>query len=244
MKPLFYGLPRLSILILSLIISSISAQAHPALKLSLASEHVAVCSGVKTATFDIDKIAGNPNRYDIVWDATALAAGFTNITGAKLSSKQIEVDVPEEAAPGVYTATLRAVKTSSDAVAEYPVSITVHAAPTVTLNPLSITVCSETKVSFTAAAVATSETSVFWLQSGDKGETWSIIPDAHSATYTVTADTALDNYQYVAVFSNGCASGYNSVASAPATLTVLPNSTATTGGDTAADKIGTAVSLR
>jgi hypothetical protein len=92
------------------------------------------------------------------------------------------------------------------------------APPIITSQPSSQTVAPNATASFTAAASGTPIPTVQWEVSTDGGQTWSGASGASSTstTYSFTAQTSQNGYQYEAVFTN--ASG--SATTNPATLTV------------------------
>ncbi len=89
-------------------------------------------------------------------------------------------------------------------------------APGVVTQPTDVSVISGTSVSFTATAYAVVAPTVQWQRSTDGGFTFANVAGATATTYTFTAVTANNGYQYRAVFTN--ASG--TATSNPATLSV------------------------
>jgi hypothetical protein len=98
--------------------------------------------------------------------------------------------------------------------------LTINAAPVspvITVNPTSQTVMVGSNVSFTAAASGTPTPTVQWQVSTDGGKTFTNISDATSTTLTLNnVTTAMNGYQYQAVFTNVA----GSITSSAATLTV------------------------
>jgi hypothetical protein len=92
-----------------------------------------------------------------------------------------------------------------------------NAAPSITAEPVSATVAAGTSATFTAAASGTPTPTVQWQQSTNGGTTWSPITGATATTYSFTASSGENAYQYRAVFSNGVGSPATTNA---ATLTV------------------------
>jgi hypothetical protein len=89
-----------------------------------------VCKG--TVTANMPYTATNaPTTYSIVWDATALAAGFVNVTNATLPAGAITVAVPAGAAVGTYNGTLTVKNgTTTCGSASVPFSVIVDGKPT------------------------------------------------------------------------------------------------------------------
>ena len=95
------------------------------------------------------------------------------------------------------------------------------AAPTITSQPSSETVAPNSTASFSAAASGSPTPTVQWQVSTDGGTTWSIAPGASSATsYSFTAQTSENGYEYDAVFTN--ASGKATTHAATLTISTTP----------------------
>ena len=65
-----------------------------------------VCYGSSFGSLVYTSPVSSPTLYNITYDFTALAAGFTNITGAAITSSPIAVFVPSTVPVGVYNATI------------------------------------------------------------------------------------------------------------------------------------------
>ncbi|HEY5044408.1 MAG TPA: PKD domain-containing protein [Solirubrobacteraceae bacterium] len=102
-----------------------------------------------------------------------------------------------------------------------PATLTVHAAPVVTANPVGQTILAGEDAVFTAAASGAPAPTVQWQVSKNGGSTFSNdTTDAGNTTDTLTVASAVigeSGYEYRAVFTNGVGSP---VTSAPAMLTV------------------------
>ena len=122
------------------------------------------------------------------------------------------------------------------------VTLTVQNAPSITTQPTSQTVNEGQTATFTAAASGTPTPTVQWQVSTNGGSSWSDIAGATSTTYSFTAASADDSYQYRAVFTNSVGSANSSAAtltvnsgSTPAApfITLHPSNTTVTTGSTA-----------
>ena len=117
------------------------------------------------------------------------------------------------------------------------------APPTITSQPVSVTVTAGDTASFSAAASGTPTPTVQWQVSADGGTSWSDISGATSTTYsfTTTVPPSENGYEYEAVFTNSSGSATTNAAtltftgppSAPPTITSQPVSVTVTAGDTA-----------
>ena len=103
-------------------------------------------------------------------------------------------------------------------------SLTVHAPPTITTQPIDQTANDGQPVTFSAAASGSPVPTAKWQQSPDGGTTWSDVPGAASTSLVFTATASLSGYWYRAVFSNGL----GTATSVAATLTVNTPPTITT----------------
>ncbi len=65
-----------------------------------------VCPGTTIAQIKYSSAIGNPTEYDIVWNSTAINAGFANVSKAPFPLSPIVVSVPASAPNGAYTGTL------------------------------------------------------------------------------------------------------------------------------------------
>ncbi len=77
----------------------------------------------------------NPGTYNLIWDATAFAAGFENAADSALRNDRVNISIPSGAAPGTYHATLTIRNyhgsTTDYCDQSYPVEVTVKPIPTV-----------------------------------------------------------------------------------------------------------------
>lgn len=84
-----------------------------------------VLSGSTSANLPYSGTTGSPTTYDITYGTSALTAGFTNVSGATLSSSPIVLTVPGTAPVSVYTATLTVTSATCTSV-NCPFTITVN----------------------------------------------------------------------------------------------------------------------
>jgi hypothetical protein len=94
--------------------------------------------------------------------------------------------------------------------------------PTITSQPSGQTVASNTTASFSAAASGSPTPTVQWEVSTDGGTTWSNTSgtSSTSTTYSFTAQTSQNEYEYKAVFTN--ASGSATTNAATLTVSAAP----------------------
>ncbi|MCG3125627.1 MAG: hypothetical protein CHACPFDD_00452 [Phycisphaerae bacterium] len=155
------------------------------------------CSG-GSATFSVVASGSEPFGYQ--WKK-----GGTDIGGATNSSYTIDPVTPADAA--IYTC---AVTNACGATTSDPAQLTVNEGPTITLQPVSQTVCAGTVVNFTVNANGTPNPTYQWQKDGGDlaGET--------SQFLTLNNVQPADAGSYACVVSNAC----GSVTSDAATLTV------------------------
>jgi hypothetical protein len=94
-----------------------------------------VCAGVTSASLPYTATTQSPDKYSIVWDATALTAGFINVSDATLPSSPITLTIPGAAAAATYNGTLT-VKNAAGCVST-GTSITVTIKPIPTVNAVA-----------------------------------------------------------------------------------------------------------
>ena len=71
------------------------------------------CNNATSANLTYSSPTGSPNQYSITYDATAIGAGFVNVTNASLPSSPISLTIPSGVAGGVYNGTLSVTNTTS-----------------------------------------------------------------------------------------------------------------------------------
>ena len=98
--------------------------------------------------------------------------------------------------------------------------LTVDFAPTITLNPVNLTVGNGGTATFTATANGNPAPTVQWFVSTDAGVTFTAIGGATSTTLSFTASSAQNGNLYEAVFTNSV----TSTTTPPALLTVTGSS--------------------
>ncbi len=97
-----------------------------------------------------------------------------------------------------------------------PATLSIISTPVVTTQPTNVTVVAGATVTFTAASVGSSTTTVQWQKSTDGGTTWTNITGATSTTYSFTSTAGQNGAKFHAVFSNAAGTATSNAA----TLTV------------------------
>lgn len=116
-----------------------------------------VCSGDVSTNLTYSATIGDPDEYDIDFDATAEAQGFTDVLSATLGASPITILVPAGANPGVYNGSLTvhdlALNETSNPVA---ITVVVIASPTVSIIADNASLCYNTiSVNFELTATVT-----------------------------------------------------------------------------------------
>jgi cyclophilin family peptidyl-prolyl cis-trans isomerase len=155
--------------------------------------------------------SGNPTAT-LQWKvSTDGGATFSNIAGATSTTYSFTAAAADNGKQ------FEAVFTNGAGTAtSSPATLTVNSAPTVTTSPTSQTVNSGGTVTFTAAASGNPAATVQWKVSTDTGVTFTNIAGATSASYSFTAAAGDNGKQFEAVFTNSA----GTATSTPATLTV------------------------
>lgn len=116
-----------------------------------------VCRGTTTASLSYSATTGSPDQYSIVFDATAITAGFINVTNAALPASPISITVPAGAAVATYNATLTVRNATAGCVSiAYPIVITINPLPTITLGSNPAVCLGNTSTSLTYSATTNS----------------------------------------------------------------------------------------
>jgi hypothetical protein len=167
-----------------------------------------VCA-TQNATFT-SAAAGATFQWQV---STAAVPTFTNIPGATSASYTVTgATVAMSGNQYRVIATGQCGSTTSNVA-----TLTVNAAPTVTTNPTSQSVCSGSAVTFTAAGSGTPAPTFQWQISTAAVPAFTNIPGATSASYTIASTTiAMNGDQFRAVLTTPC----GSVNTTAATLTV------------------------
>ncbi|MEC4048585.1 Ig-like domain-containing protein [Flavobacterium sp. SUN046] len=172
-----------------------------------------ICKGGTTANLTYSATTNSSSQYSLVFDSTALAAGFTNVSNATLTSSPIVISVPGVANTGTYNCNLTVKNTTTGVVSSvYPITVTVLSLPTATITANGATTfCSGGSVTLTAS----SGSSYLW----SNGATTSSISATTSGNYTVRVSSA-----------NGCSatsSATNVVVNSLPTATITANGATT-----------------
>jgi hypothetical protein len=158
----------------------------------------------------------------VQWQVSAGGGPFTNIAGATNATLTFTASASQNGNQ------YQAVFTNNGGTAtSTAATLTVNTAPTVTTNPGDQTACEGAPVSFTAAGNGSPAPTVQWQVSTNGGGLFNNIVGANSTTLSFNAAASQNGNQYRAVFSNSC----STATSTAATLTVNPNTTATTPAD-------------
>ncbi|GAB1451512.1 hypothetical protein MASR2M47_15680 [Draconibacterium sp.] len=132
----------------------------------------AVCRGTTSANLTYSAYTGFANQYIIDYDATANAAGFTDVNITGLPVSPIVLTVPGVAAPATYNATLTVKSSLTGCVSSvYNFSVTVNPVPSITLGANQSVCRGITSANLTYSATTNS-------------------PDQYSIDYNAAAETA------------------------------------------------------
>ena len=105
--------------------SSVTVYALPTITLG---SSPSVCKGVTSASLPYSATTGSPNQYSITYNATAISAGFANVSFTTLPASPITLTVPAAAGAATYNGTITVKNTttgcSSTATTAFTVTVT------------------------------------------------------------------------------------------------------------------------
>jgi ligand-binding SRPBCC domain-containing protein len=110
-----------------------------------------VCQGITSANLPYNIISGAPNKYSIVYDSTALAAGFINVTNAFLPASPVALVIPAAAGASTYNGVFTVNRDGGISCPNSSVAFTVTILPKPSIAPQVATICSGTAFTVTPA---------------------------------------------------------------------------------------------
>ena len=105
-----------------------------------------ICRGTSIATLSYSNPTNNADQYSIDFNSTAESQGFSDVTKTSLPASPIQIQVPVNAQPAVYNASLYVYNPSDEQSVAYSITVTVKAIPSVN-KPSDITACNQESVS-------------------------------------------------------------------------------------------------
>ncbi len=161
-------------------------------------------TGGSTAAFNAGA-TGTPTP-SVAWSvSTNSGASWSTISGATSTTYAFTATSSESGWEFQATFT-NAGGSATTAPATLTVTTATTVAPVVTTEPENVSAPANTTASFSAAASGTPTPSVAWSVSTNSGASWSAISGATSATYTFTATSAENGWEYEATFTNSAGS--------------------------------------
>ena len=138
-----------------------------------------VCHGATTTSFSYSGLTNSPDKYSITWNAAGIAAGFTNITDATLSSSPISVNIPVTASPQTYIGSLTVKNSTTGCVSTAQnISFGINGNPTLTATPISILVGGTASISVSGGSGI-----------GATSNTWKTLSNTANTISGVTGNT-------------------------------------------------------
>jgi hypothetical protein len=180
---------------------------------------VSVAAG-STASFSA-AASGSPTPT-VQWQVSADGGtSWSDISGATSTTYSFTTTIPPSENGYEYEAVFtNSSGTATTNAATLTFTGPVSAPPTITSQPVSVTVAAGSTASFSAAASGSPTPTVQWQVSADGGTSWSNISGATSTTYSFTTTTTENGYEYEAVFTNP--SGTATTNAATLTVTAAP----------------------
>jgi len=189
-----------------------------------------ICAGTTSATVTYTA-TNSPNQYKIDWDATAEAAGLTDIAYTSLPASPFNITVPGTLAAGTYNGTI-SVKTSLGCEsAGSAISLTVNGNPTASAGDAPAAQCQDAVNgnTFSLSGSGSNGTPSWAVQSNPNGLTVTFIPNPPN-TFTpqvkITGGTGTVTLRLTVTSDKtpSCGSTTSDI-----TVTVNPNPTADAG---------------
>jgi hypothetical protein len=186
------------------------------------------------ASFSVLVNDGNPDPTDVQWQvSTDGGATFTNLSNnnvySNVTTSLLTISAASTSMNGYEYQAVIGNAAFPDSATTEPATLTVDYSPTITTNPVSVTVDANGNTSFTATASGNPTPTVQWQVNENNGSGFANVPvggvygnSGTSTILTITGATpAMNGYAYQAIFSNTFAdNSVHSRASSSATLTV------------------------
>ncbi|MCX7985523.1 MAG: hypothetical protein N2662_01100, partial [Bacteroidales bacterium] len=185
---------------------TVTVQPRPTI--TLASGIATACAGVTNVPLAYTAITQSPNLYSIDFDATANAAGISDVINQTLPASPISITVPISITPGTYNGVLTVSNTTCNSI-NYAIQVIIHSNPsgTLTSSDADNTICSGDNVTFTA----TGGNNYHFYINGNS------VQNGASSTYSTNTLNNGDVISVVVTNSNGCSTAYPGI-----TITVHP----------------------
>ncbi|MEI8279825.1 MAG: T9SS type A sorting domain-containing protein [Bacteroidota bacterium] len=119
--------------------------------------------GSTFANLPYSSTTGSPTNYSITWGATALGAGFLNVSNVILPATPIVLTLPGAAPANTYTGTLT-VSNGNCTSTTYPISVIILNAPTISLGTMP-TICIGTTIAplpYSSTTLSPTTYSIVW----------------------------------------------------------------------------------
>lgn len=109
--------------------------------ITLVSSNTTICQGTTTAYLPYSVTTGCPDKYSLIFDATAHTAGFTDASYVTLPATAITINVPAGASAATYNGTLTLLNSNTGSPStKYSITITIN--PTPVITNITATTCS------------------------------------------------------------------------------------------------------
>ncbi|PQJ08990.1 hypothetical protein CJD36_021535 [Flavipsychrobacter stenotrophus] len=182
-----------------------------------------ICQPTTSASIGLSSIAGSPNTYNVVWNATALGdGGFSNISGATLSGSSVTLIYNPLGGAGSFDGSL-SLSNGLCTSALYPVHTIVHAEPHVAVSAVNVPCVGYAgSIDFTGTDSAT----VSYRVDGGSAANFIFTGTSHSLSTGVI--TSAHNYLVVDIHNAVCTTTTDPVIGT--TITITPTPMAWVGG--------------
>ncbi|WP_159691211.1 hypothetical protein, partial [Flavobacterium sp. 9R] len=213
---------------------------NPLPTIDAATSATSVCQGTTSTNLNYTA-TGNPTLYDIVWEASALTAGFLNSTNSSIpnaTSGTITINIPSTILAGTYTGTITVKNANNCTSIADSFIVVVNEVPTITTTGVIDTICFNATATTTAILPYTATSgnpnsySIDWNSAANNAGlvdqvniTQLFNSGPGNVNITIQANIPPGTYSGIMTIGTG-----NCTATQAVSVTILPTPTATISG--------------
>ena len=201
---------------------------QPTVTLAASASPVCFSSSAQTTTLSYNTPVGSPIKYTLAWGASAISAGFTNITvltalPVVIGTTPITLNIPANAPAATYSGSITVINAGGCQSASLPFTLDVIAKPTLTSSLIINTACVSssaqvTTMNYTATTSSPTSFSIDWNAAAntagilDQGTTAYAFSSGSGSISPINIAANIPASQYTGVMTitnaNGCTNTY------------------------------------